>query len=234
MISIIIPTLNEASYIERSLQSIKNQSAENIEIIVIDGGSSDNTVEIAGQYADLVMVERSNIAAARNLGAKHARGGVLIFLDADSTIAPDFALKIEEFFSASGIAAAYGKMVPFEEEMTVGLRALTFIGYRLVPKISLLLGSYIISGPCMVVSKSAFDAVKGFREDLDTAEDLDLYRRLAPYGIVQSDALIFSTSMRRFSKGGLFCWLFKWVTNYFYYLLTGKTGLKKEEYVAFR
>lgn len=233
-ISIIIPSLNEANYIERALRSIKNQSFQELEIIVVDGGSSDRTVEIAKNYADLVLIEKSNIAEARNIGAEHARGGVLVFLDADCAIGPDFALKCREIFSSREVAAAYGKMVPFEEEMTFKLRLLVFTGWRLVPKLSLLVKNPILPGACMVVRRSAFESINGFRADLDTSEDIDLYRRLAKNGIVLSDELVFSASMRRFSKGGVLRWIYKWVTNYFYYLRTGRTGLKRQEYGTIR
>ncbi len=234
MISIIIPTLNEAKYLERALKSIKNQNSQPLEIIVVDGGSSDNTIEIAKRYADVIVVKKSNIAQARNAGAKLAKGEVLIFLDADSAIAPNFISKCEEIFRNKKIAAVYGKMVPFEEERTLKFRLLALIGYTLVPKLSLLLRNPIFPGACLVVRKNDFEAIDGFREDLDTSEDIDLYRRLFKRGIAQSDELIFSTSLRRFRAGGVKRWIFKWVTNYFYYLRTGKTGLKKEDYGLIR
>lgn len=234
MISIIIPTLNEAKYLERALKSIKNQTHQALEIIVVDGGSSDNTLEIAKSYADVILVKKSNIAQARNAGAKIAKGEVLIFLDADSAIAPDFISKCSKIFKSKKIAGVYGKMVPFEEERTLKFRILAAIGYRFVPKLSLLFRNPIFPGACMVVRKSDFEAINGFREDLDTIEDIDLYRRLFKRGIAQSDELIFSTSLRRFNVGGTYRWIFKWTINYFYYLGTGKTSLRKEDYEIIR
>jgi glycosyltransferase involved in cell wall biosynthesis len=238
MISIIIPTLNEAKYLERVLKSIRNQNSQALEIIIVDGGSTDNTLEIAKKYADAIpikiAIKKSNIAQARNSGAKLAKGEILIFLDADSTIAPNFIMKCKEIFSNKKIAAVYGKMIPFDEEKTLKFQFLAFIGYRIVPKLSLLLRNPIFPGACMVVRKSAFESINGFREDLDTSEDIDLYRRLFKHGIAQSDELIFSTSMRRFNAGGMHRWIFKWIANYFYYLLTGKTSLKKEDYEIIR
>lgn len=234
MISIIIPTLNEAKYLERALKSIKNQTSQAFEIIIVDGGSIDNTLEIAKRYTDVIVVKESNIAQARNAGAKLAKGELLIFLDADSAIAPNFISKCIEIFNSKKIAAIYGKMVPFEEERTLKFRLLAAIGYSLVPKLSLLFKNPIFPGACIVVRKSDFESINGFREDLDTIEDIDLYRRLYKRSIAQSDELIFSTSLRRFSAGGMYRWLFKWIINYFYYLRTGKTGLKKEDYEIIR
>ncbi|MEM2990070.1 MAG: glycosyltransferase, partial [Halobacteria archaeon] len=178
--------------------------------------------------------KKSNIAQARNAGAKLAKGEVLIFLDADSAIAPNFISKCSEILNSKKIAAVYGKMEPFEEERALKFRLLAAIGYSLLPKLSLLFRDPIFPGACIVVRKSDFEAINGFREDLDTIEDIDLYRRLFKRGITQSDELIFSTSLRRFNASGMYRWLFKWITNYFYYLRTGKTSLKKEDYEIIR
>jgi len=59
LISIIIPCLNEEKYIESTLKTIKNQKLHNFEIIIIDGLSKDNTVKIAREYADRVIVEKN-------------------------------------------------------------------------------------------------------------------------------------------------------------------------------
>lgn len=84
VVSIIIPTKNEEKNIGRLLQSIKKQSYSKIETIVIDDGSSDNTVTVAKKYTKLVFkrnhAERS---AQRNFGARRAKGNYLLFLDAD-------------------------------------------------------------------------------------------------------------------------------------------------------
>ncbi len=104
MISIIIPTKNEESVIEKTLTSLKNNLSLPHEIIVTDGASTDKTVEIAKKYADKVVEhagpERQTIAAGRNAGAAVAAGDFLAFMDADCSVTHSgefFATALEDF-----------------------------------------------------------------------------------------------------------------------------------------
>ena len=87
MFSIIIPTLNEENNIEEVIKQFSLiKSKYNIEIIVSDSGSADQTVDIAKKYCDRVVLypyNDCNISKARNYGAKYAQNDVLVFLDAD-------------------------------------------------------------------------------------------------------------------------------------------------------
>ena len=89
MLSFIIPTLNEHQTIERTLRCLSAYSADH-EIIVSDGNSSDDTVEICRRFTDRIVVHeqsrRQTIAEARNLGAAAARGDYLVFVDADVVV----------------------------------------------------------------------------------------------------------------------------------------------------
>lgn len=93
-VSIIIPTLHEESNIERCLISLKNLDYPKYEIIVVDGGSSDRTVEIARNYADKVIVDPSlpegwiGKSYGCHLGYEAARGDILLFTDADTVHHP--------------------------------------------------------------------------------------------------------------------------------------------------
>lgn len=91
-ISIIVPTYNEEKCIEATLKSIKNQKTDlDYEIIVSDCKSQDKTVSIAKKYADKIVVSKKRtIASGRNTGAKNAKGKVLVFIDADTQILPDY------------------------------------------------------------------------------------------------------------------------------------------------
>ena len=90
-ISIIIPTLNEEKYIENTLKALKNQDYNGkYEIIVADGMSKDRTVKIAQKYADKVIkVKKPGISAGRNAGAGIAKGGIFLFIDADTIVFPN-------------------------------------------------------------------------------------------------------------------------------------------------
>ncbi len=81
----MIPVYNGAETIEQSLRSVLNQSYKNYEIIVVDDGSTDRTVELLGKYKNIKLYRQENrgAGAARNLGIKAARGEMIAFLDAD-------------------------------------------------------------------------------------------------------------------------------------------------------
>lgn len=85
LVSIIIPTYNNADLIEVAVQSALNQTYRNIEVIVIDDGSKDNTQEILKKYKDIIVIQQENqgVAAARNAGIKNAKGKYIAILDAD-------------------------------------------------------------------------------------------------------------------------------------------------------
>lgn len=90
LVSIIIPTKNSAKYLKNCLQSIKNQNYKDIEIIVIDGGSKDKTLEIAKKfganiytYYPKVKIGQFDAPYKRNYGVKKARGEYVYYLDAD-------------------------------------------------------------------------------------------------------------------------------------------------------
>jgi glycosyltransferase involved in cell wall biosynthesis len=83
-ISVIIPTYNEEKDIEGCLKSLKSQSIKDIEIILVDDGSTDNTIEISKKYGITILKQNhQGPGAARNLGAKNSTGDILIFIDAD-------------------------------------------------------------------------------------------------------------------------------------------------------
>src|SRR5215831_4367528 len=87
--SIIIPTYNHGKFIERSVQSALNQTYPDVEVIVVDDGSTDATSERVKKYLDQITYHRkenAGLGAARNTGIKISSGKYLQFLDADDTI----------------------------------------------------------------------------------------------------------------------------------------------------
>ncbi|MDP3724836.1 MAG: glycosyltransferase [Nanoarchaeota archaeon] len=111
-LSIIIPALNEAKYIEASIQALLNQSVprKNFEIIVVDNGSKDKTKEVSKKAgADKVVTEKqkgTNIARQR--GVEESEGNILVFLDADCVPPPDWLQKIEKLLKQEDVAAVSG------------------------------------------------------------------------------------------------------------------------------
>ena len=88
MLSIIIPCLNEADGITDTLTALAPMRARGAEIVVVDGGSTDNTVQLAAPLADRVFSAPRGRALQMNAGAMHARGDLLLFLHADCRLPP--------------------------------------------------------------------------------------------------------------------------------------------------
>ena len=144
--SIIIPTYNEEQYIEQCLHSILQQNIDRseYEIIVSDASSSDQTCERAKRLANkIVVTKQRGISIGRNLGAREARGDILVFVDADATLAPDFLSHCHKIFSNSFIVGMTGIAKPSDGGI---LQRFVYRGtYGLVRCISFL-GNIIISG----------------------------------------------------------------------------------------
>ena len=94
-ITVIIPVYNEEASISACLTSLQGQALQATEVIVVDDGSVDHTVEIVKRFkVKLFRQNHQGPGAARNLGAKKAKGNILIFVDADMTFATDFIEKL--------------------------------------------------------------------------------------------------------------------------------------------
>ena len=95
MISVIVPTYNEEKLLPRCLESIVNQQKE-CQLIVVDGASEDNTLQVARHYADRVIIlNKPNLAKQLNAGAEAASGDILLFLHADSFLFPGCLSRLE-------------------------------------------------------------------------------------------------------------------------------------------
>jgi GT2 family glycosyltransferase len=91
--SIVIPTFNGAARIGNCLTGLLGQTAgRNVEILVVDDGSKDNTAEVVGRYPGVRLISQANTgpAAARNHGAREAQGGIVLFTDDDCVPMPDW------------------------------------------------------------------------------------------------------------------------------------------------
>src|SRR5436309_2760111 len=100
IISIIIPAHNEESYLGRTLEALTHQNYPWFEVIVVANGCSDQTAEVArGKCHRLIVLSQKSLGVARNLGARLAKGQLLLFLDADTTLEPMALRMIAEDFS---------------------------------------------------------------------------------------------------------------------------------------
>jgi len=181
-ISVVIPTYNNAHFLPEALDSVFAQTFGDVEIIVVNDGSTDNTREVVRAYGrTLIYVEQENSgpARARNKGVSFARGEYVAFLDADDVWMPDKLEQQMGVFSLNQNAAlVYSQVVEFDEVS----RRESPPRPRQVYSGSLfdrLLIEGLIPLPSVIIKKSVIREVGGFDEGLFTAEDTNLWIKVA-------------------------------------------------------
>lgn len=116
LISVIIPVYNGANYLSASINSVLAQTYQNIELIVVDDGSSDESANIAKAYNNILLLtqENSGIGAARNRGVEHAQGEYVAFLDHDDLWLPDkLMLQMQAFIDQPALDIVFGHVEQF-------------------------------------------------------------------------------------------------------------------------
>lgn len=100
LISIIVPAYNSEATLNSCLEAIKNSNSKNLELIVINDGSNDQTAQIANNYTDKVIIHDKNHGRtyARNSGISQAKGDILVFIDSDVVISENSLSKIVDYF----------------------------------------------------------------------------------------------------------------------------------------
>ncbi len=191
-LSAVIPTLNEAGFIGRTIARV--QAADGVEIVVVDGGSRDDTVAIAEGLGARVIESEPGRGRQMNAGAAVGRGETLLFLHADTLLPTGFEQYVRRVLAGSNVVL--GAFLFRLDVRTIALRAVE----RLVAVRCRLLGlPYGDQG--LFLRRSTFDALGGFR-DLPIMEDFDLVRRAGRMGRVEIAPAPATTSARRWVVRG--------------------------------
>ncbi|CCK80302.1 glycosyltransferase [Desulfobacula toluolica] len=186
-VSIIIPTYNYGDFLSASIDSVLKQTYQNMEIIVIDDGSTDNTRQIVDSYKDQIKYiyqENSGLSTARNTGIKHATGEYMLFLDADDLLGVNLIQSQVEYLTnnpeinisvcrnrlfhktdASDSPKSFGSWRLFKRNLDIHLCHL-----NIAPPHAFFFKSKIIKNS------------KGFDTTLTACEDYDLWIRLSIEG----------------------------------------------------
>lgn len=232
LISVIIPTRNEEKLLARCLEQFTPhlRGRYGLEVIVSDGGSSDNTIGIAAAFADFIATHddprRQTIAEGRNRGAQLSNAAILLFINAD-TIFSDTELFLEravQRFAVDQSLAAIATRVevcPDERILSDKLFHGFFNRYvHLLNNIGLGMGR----GECQIVRREAFEALDGYNNAMVAGEDFDLYRRLRSIGRIRYDrSLLIFESPRRYRKYGYAKVYGEWIRNGFAVLIKHKS-----------
>jgi glycosyltransferase involved in cell wall biosynthesis len=182
-ISIIIPTYNSEDTIKETVASVQQQSFTDWELIIIDDGSLDNTIDVVKNIAEprikLFVYENGGVGTARNRGITQATGEFIAFLDADDLWTCDkLASQIEALNQNHQAKVAYSwtNFVNEDGKFLFSGEALDYQGniYQ-----HLLLTNFLVSGSNILVRRDALQVVTGFNPDLPYVADWDFYLRLA-------------------------------------------------------
>ncbi|MBW4532799.1 MAG: glycosyltransferase [Pleurocapsa minor HA4230-MV1] len=185
IISVIIPAYNSELTIKETIESVQKQTFTDFEIIVIDDGSQDGTIELVKSLVKLeprlkiFCYENAGVAVARNRGIELAQGEFISLLDADDLWTPnklELQLKALKDYPKAGVA--YSWTNPIDEQGKI-----LFLGTRPVWEGNvygeLLQTNFLSNGSNILVRREAIKSIHGFPTDFPVASDWDFYLKLA-------------------------------------------------------
>lgn len=193
LVSVVIPCYNHGRYLAEAIESVLAQSWRDVETIVVDDGSTDDTGAVAARYDNVRYVRQDNrgLAAARNTGARESSGDYLIFLDADDKLtstAVESGLECHRANPGSGLA--YGAGVMFDDSGAYQEPAEP-VPLQADPYEHLLRTNYIWMIHMSMYSRAAFDAVGGFDSGVDSTADYGCNLKIArQYPVAMHETLV--------------------------------------------
>lgn len=192
-LSIIIPTLNEGVNIVKTLECTAR--SPNVEVIVVDGGSKDGTVELAKSWGAVLLTSSPNRALQMNAGAYIAKGKILLFLHADTLLPKEFHSHIKRIINTPGaVAGAFRLRIDAESH-----------GFRLIEELANWRTSFFqmaYGDQGIFLKAKTFHEIKSFPQ-IAIMEDFNLIRQLRKRGNIMLAPASVITSARRWEKLGI-------------------------------
>ncbi|MCK8083867.1 glycosyltransferase family A protein [Vibrio sp. 1CM24A] len=198
LISVVIPTHNRSIMLDRAINSVLTQTYENLEVIVVDDASTDDTENLVSSYQDsrvsYIKIKNSKGANfARNTGVRSSNGEYVAFLDDDDIWFPNkLFLQVEMLKNNSNLGLVYTGI----EVVTEG----EDIRYSIKPKFNGDISKIILTDNCIgttstvVLSRKVFEKAGGFDENLPQLQDYDLWIRIAQIcevGFISDDLIYY-------------------------------------------
>ncbi len=218
MLSIIIPTKNEARYLPTLLASIQSQTLQPIEIIVADAHSTDGTDEIA-RKAGCRVVDGGMPGPGRNRGAAVATGNLLLFLDADVELTDPFFLeKAVQEFEQRNFDFATCDVHPLSDKL------IDKVFHGFYNRYVRILAPFHPHAPgfCILARRAKHELIHGFDESITFCEDHDYAVRgshVGTFGILRSVSV--PVSVRRLERDGRFSVAVKYALADAYFMMIG-------------
>lgn len=211
-VSVVIPMYNREEKISRSLDSVFSQTriGNILEIIVVDDGSSDNSVSVVKEYSNkhtdikIVIIEQKNSgpSAARNRGMEEAKGDLIAFLDSDDAWLPDKIEKQLQIFDSFEDAGLVGGNFS-KEPLKILFKKIKTLHKATLQE--LLLKSFPVT-PSVVIKREIYNKIGGFDESIRCYEDCDYFQTICAIGYGYyfiPDQLVVLDEKRQFGEKGL-------------------------------
>jgi glycosyltransferase involved in cell wall biosynthesis len=183
LISVVVPVYNGEKTIRETIESVLNQTFKDLELIIINDGSKDATLEIVSEIQDpriqVFSYPNAGLSASRNRGISQATGEYISFIDADDLWTPDKLENQLKALQSNPQAALAYSWTNFIDEAGNFLRRGGYISVTSNPLATLLLVNFVENGSNPLIRTHVFKEVGGFDELLRSAEDLDMWLRLA-------------------------------------------------------
>ena len=198
-VSVIVPVYNGEKYIAEALNSVLNQDVAHKEVIVVDDGSTDDTVRIAERFVPLIRIvrqENRGAAAARNTGIGESCGKYLTFLDADDLwLANHTEILLKALEEKPEYAIAMGELEQF-----ISPEVSSSHGYLLREELRRMPGYH---PGCLLISRESFEKAGPFNEKLKLAENVDWFARAEQAGlkIVNVDKVVYKRRIHTTNQG---------------------------------
>ncbi|MBI3011711.1 MAG: glycosyltransferase [Candidatus Omnitrophica bacterium] len=182
LISVIIPNHNYGRYLGQAIESVLGQSYSRVEVIVVDDGSTDDSMEVLRRFGDRIrwlQQPRQGVSAARNRGIQATRGELIAFLDSDDVWHPEKLARQLARLSRPSVGMVYcGRWLIDDAGRCLGIEQPRHSGWVL-REIALLRWAQAPGGSSALVRKDCLDRVGLFDPQLSTSADWDLWRRIA-------------------------------------------------------
>lgn len=208
-ISIILAAYNEEKLLPRALKALQKQtvSKDDYEIIVIDNGSTDKTVQVAKSFGATVYSYNKiqGCGAARQYGSSKANGTIIAFTDCDCIVESDWVEKIEKYFYDPSVVSVSGRVLPIEIAFPMNT-IFTFYDWFYV--MNHIFGKPLVWGSTMAIRTEAYKTVGGIVSELLSSEDWELAFRLqksfGKWSVKYARDLVVKTSTRKQNEGKTF------------------------------
>ena len=185
--TIVIPCYNYARFVGDAIDSVKKQTYDNFDCIIVDDGSTDDSVRVINECINgdkrftVIQKENSGVAHTRNVGAMNASGDFISFLDADDVMQPNFLSDLVPHIKDDpSMGVVYGRLSLMNEQGVVTTVKSDWPGAQHDPNMQLDGKNRIPS--CCLIRKEAFLRAGGYRQHLAPVEDAELWTRIPLIG----------------------------------------------------